>query len=87
MGHIKVPDYQRNSALQPGVVPYNQHETTPPQAGRLRISGNRVKVCPKIKALYGDPGAIRTRDTQIRNLVLYPAELRDHARLSSLIAI
>ncbi|EGE55920.1 hypothetical protein RHECNPAF_800023 [Rhizobium etli CNPAF512] len=26
----------------------------------------------------GDPGAIRTRDPQIRNLVLYPAELRDH---------
>ena len=29
--------------------------------------------------LGGDPGAIRTRDPQIRNLVLYPAELRDHA--------
>ena len=26
----------------------------------------------------GDPDAIRTRDPQIRNLVLYPAELRDH---------
>jgi hypothetical protein len=26
----------------------------------------------------GDPGAIRTRDPQIRNLMLYPAELRDH---------
>jgi hypothetical protein len=25
---------------------------------------------------FGDPGAIRTRDPQIRNLVLYPAELR-----------
>lgn len=25
----------------------------------------------------GDPGAIRTRDLQIRNLLLYPAELRD----------
>ena len=25
----------------------------------------------------GDPGAIRTRDPQIRNLVLYPTELRD----------
>lgn len=24
----------------------------------------------------GDPGAIRTRDPQIRNLMLYPAELR-----------
>ena len=26
----------------------------------------------------GDPGATRTRDPQIRNLVLYPTELRDH---------
>jgi hypothetical protein len=26
----------------------------------------------------GDPDAIRTRDPQIRNLMLYPAELRDH---------
>jgi hypothetical protein len=25
---------------------------------------------------YGDPGVIRTRDPQIRNLMLYPAELR-----------
>ena len=25
----------------------------------------------------GDPGVIRTRDPQIRNLVLYPTELRD----------
>lgn len=29
--------------------------------------------------LNGDPGAIRTRDPQIRNLVLYPAELRDRS--------
>jgi hypothetical protein len=28
--------------------------------------------------ILGDPGAIRTRDLQIRNLLLYPAELRDH---------
>ena len=27
----------------------------------------------------GDPGAIRTHDLQIRNLLLYPAELRDHS--------
>jgi hypothetical protein len=35
--------------------------------------------------LLGDPGVIRTRGPQIRNLVLYPAELRgpefsDHAK-------
>ena len=28
--------------------------------------------------MCGDPGAIRTHDLQIRNLLLYPAELRDH---------
>ncbi len=27
----------------------------------------------------GDLDAIRTRDPQIRNLMLYPAELRDHS--------
>ena len=29
------------------------------------------------KKTNGDPGAIRTHDLQIRNLSLYPAELRD----------
>ena len=29
-------------------------------------------------ALYGTPAATRTRDTQLRRLVLYPAELRAH---------
>ena len=31
--------------------------------------------------IFGDPDAIRTRDPQIRNLMLYPAELRDHSPL------
>ena len=31
----------------------------------------------------GDPGGIRTHDPQIRNLMLYPAELRDHGRFDS----
>ncbi len=30
--------------------------------------------------LYGPPGEIRTPDTQVRSLVLYPAELRAEAR-------
>ncbi len=29
--------------------------------------------------LYGDPGAIRTHDPQLRRLVLYPAELPGHS--------
>ncbi len=32
----------------------------------------------RIEHVSGDPGAIRTRDPQIRNLMLYPAELRGH---------
>ena len=28
--------------------------------------------------MIGGPGAIRTPDPQIRSLMLYPAELRDH---------
>ena len=30
--------------------------------------------------VYGPPGEIRTPDTQVRSLVLYPAELRAEAR-------
>ena len=33
---------------------------------------------------FGDPGRIRTCDPQIRNLVLYPAELRDRMPLRSI---
>lgn len=32
----------------------------------------------RVEHVSGDPGAIRTRDPQIRNLMLYPAELRGH---------
>ena len=31
--------------------------------------------------MYGPPGEIRTPDTQVRSLVLYPAELRAGAKL------
>ena len=31
--------------------------------------------------VIGDPDAIRTHDLQIRNLLLYPAELRDRVML------
>ena len=37
------------------------HKKTPPNGGTL---------------IYGPPGEIRTPDTQVRSLVLYPAELR-----------
>ncbi len=33
---------------------------------------------PAILAANGDPDRIRTCDPQIRNLMLYPTELRDH---------
>jgi hypothetical protein len=37
-----------------------------------------LALCKLLKNIesFGDPGAIRTRDPQIRNLMLYPAELR-----------
>ena len=41
------------------------HTKTPPEGGFL---------------VYGPPGEIRTPDTQVRSLVLYPAELRAEAR-------
>ncbi len=48
-----------------------------------RIAANsrkpaRQDIVIQVVEFVGDPGAIRTRDPQIRNLVLYPAELRDH---------
>ena len=47
----------------------------------MRHSALHLKLKPEadvlpFKARGGDPGAIRTRDPQIRNLMLYPAELR-----------
>ncbi len=30
-----------------------------------------------VKAVYGDPGRVRTYDNRLRRPVLYPAELRD----------
>ena len=35
-------------------------------------------VAHEVGAFDGDPGAIRTRDPQLRRLVLYPAELPGH---------
>ncbi len=36
------------------------------------------------RKLTGTPGGIRTPDTQVRSLVLYPAELRVRIRLSGM---
>ena len=34
-----------------------------------------ITTYPKTKLLYGTPSLIRTGDTQVRSLMLYPAEL------------
>ncbi len=34
-----------------------------------------------IKSGFCDPGRIRTCDPQLRRLLLYPTELRDHANI------
>ena len=36
------------------------------------------KTPTKMPEFFGDLAAIRTRDPQLRRLLLYPAELRDH---------
>ena len=41
-------------------------------------SGRSCGSCRGVE-LIGDPGRIRTCDPQIRNLMLYPAELRGHS--------
>ena len=54
---------------------------------RLDITGNDIserqytlRRTSECLEKSGDPDAIRTRDPQIRNLMLYPAELRGHLR-------
>lgn len=42
-----------------------------------------LRLLATISKTGGDPGGIRTHDPQIRNLMLYPAELRDHERFDS----
>ena len=54
----------RTKAFSP-VPTDNPQSKKPPNAGFL---------------LYGPPGEIRTPDTQVRSLVLYPAELRAEER-------
>ncbi len=52
----------------------------PPHLNRIipgAVSGMAGKVALRQK--NGDPEWIRTTDPQIRNLVLYPTELRDHS--------
>ena len=57
-----------------------------PVADWLALKGSNAKGhAPSIHqkgalTLYGPPGEIRTPDTQVRSLVLYPAELRAEAR-------
>ena len=57
------------------------------EASRLELGSSKPQDHPKIKTLLsagaflcGPPGEIRTPDTQVRSLVLYPAELRAEAR-------
>ena len=47
-------------------------------APQVLIYGIRIfRLLRKAVTMSGDPDVIRTRDLQIRNLLLYPAELRD----------
>ena len=57
------------------------------EASRLELGSSKPHDHPQIKTplsagafLCGPPGEIRTPDTQVRSLVLYPAELRAEAR-------
>ncbi len=43
----------------------------------FRVEG-KLRLPLDLGTMNGDPGAIRTRDPQLRRLVLYPAELPGH---------
>ena len=71
--------------IQDSDYPDAEHEMGP-VADWLALKGSNAKgQAPSIHqkgalTLYGPPGEIRTPDTQVRSLVLYPAELRAEAR-------
>lgn len=48
-------------------------------AMEMCVRDHEVKPFGGRRLKNGDPGAIRTRGPQIRNLMLYPAELRSHS--------
>jgi len=47
-------------------------------ATHKKAKGTSMKPPYKPVMRFGDPGAIRTPDPQLRRLLLYPAELRNH---------
>ncbi len=52
-----------------------------PLLTRAKISKKQLLKIAESPVIYGDPDGIRTHDLQIRNLLLYPTELRDHINL------
>ena len=59
-------------------IPYKrlQRRKVPRADGDVQVSDD---LKPGKRWKGGDPDWIRTSDPQIRNLMLYPTELRDHA--------
>ena len=53
--------------------------------GRRRDSS--VEMLSLVRRICGDPGLIRTADTQFRKLLLYPSELRGHFKRNELQAL
>ena len=52
---------------------------TSADSANRRQKVSRVGDRAELLTMDGDPDRIRTCDPQIRNLMLYPTELRDHA--------
>ena len=66
--------------IEPRRHPLERSAGGMPHRGSCVSSGGKTKgVDQKVNPLLCDSGAIRTRDPQLRRLLLYPAELRNLA--------
>ena len=77
IGQFVLLRFERNKAARPRLA---SRRDAGSDARATRVRGLRTLEggLSRREHASGDPGAIRTRDPQIRNLMLYPAELRDH---------
>ena len=70
-------DFGEADSATPNVI--KRHYASPAVDAAEQPEGAISQLVDEAKK-SGDPGAIRTRDPQLRRLVLYPAELPGHER-------
>ncbi len=89
-GNVNVQAGKRKNPLRkkskahsgnPKHTPETQKHTPAKRARALRDNGNAAGAQGPGRILLRDSGAVRTRDPQLRRLLLYPTELRNHRQI------